>query len=304
LEQARQAAERTAFEGVLEVLWHDGAATRSERLTVEAAGGALVVRGANRVMARPAFSRLLAHGGGGWQEMWLPSRAPAPRPDGTAKYLSSPPRPGPAVAGRSTKVVDVSHDAHLLERIYLDTDTDLLLRRDQYDARGAVTRTLAFESLLLRPGAAPPPGPGSAARRAPEPVPPERLSSPSAAPPVLADGYERMGIYRRGPVLHVHYSDGMYDMSLFQQQGRLRRSELPPAGERVPVLGTTGWRYAWPGGQLLVWSAGGRVFTAVSDAPADQVVHAVRSLPRPPPPELSLLAKVRRACQAVMEPLA
>ncbi|HEX2118699.1 MAG TPA: hypothetical protein VHF91_05920, partial [Acidimicrobiales bacterium] len=61
--------------------------------------------------------------------------------------------------------------------------------------------------------------------------------------------------------------------------------------------------YAWPGGQLVVWSDGGRVFTAVSDAPAEQVLAAARSLPPIPGRELSLLAKIRRACQALMEPL-
>ena len=105
-------------------------------------------------------------------------------------------------------------------------------------------------------------------------------------------------------MLQVLYSDGLYDLSLFQQQGRLRGSDLPGKGERVSVRGTTGWRYPWPGGQLVVWSAGGRVFTAVSDAPADQVLTAVRSLPKVPGGELSLLGKIRRAAQALVQPLA
>jgi len=121
LEEARQAAEHTSFEGVIEVRWRDGAETRSERLTVEAAGGALVVRGANMVMAQPAFGRLLAHGGGGWEEMWLPSLAPGPRPDGVAKYATTTAGTGPAVAGRSTRVVEVHHRGALVERILLDT---------------------------------------------------------------------------------------------------------------------------------------------------------------------------------------
>jgi len=129
------------------------------------------------------------------------------------------------------------------------------------------------------------------------------VASEADVPPALADGYERMGIYSSGAVLHALYSDGVYDLSLFQQAGRLRTSDLPPSGERVAVGGDTGWRYPWPGGQLVVWSAGGKVFTAVSDAPADQVLAAVRSLPLSPGRELSLLGKVRRACQALMEPL-
>ena len=299
LEDARRAAERTAFDGVLEVRWREGAETRSEHLTVEAAGGALVVRGANLVMARPAFGRLVAHGGGGWEEMWLPSLAPGPRPDGRAKYATTPSGAGPAVATRPTKVVEVRRSSALVERIYLDTETDLLLERDQFDAGGTVVRTLAFESLTYRSSStSPAAGPQSPAHHAPKAV----SSGSSAA--TLADGYQRMGTYRSGGVVQTLYSDGLYDLSLFEQRGRLLRSDLPGPGERVAVGKATGWRYPWPGGQLVVWSAGGTVFTAVSDAPADQVLAAVRSLPAPRASEPSLLGKVRRACQALMEPLA
>ena len=302
LEKARHAAEHTVFEGVLEVRWRDGDETRSERLRVEAAGGSLMVRGANLVMARPDYGRLLSHDGRGWEEMWLPSLAPSARPDGAAKYQLTDPVAGPAVAGRPTNVVEVHTGGTLLERIYLDTETNLLLERDQYDRDGTVVRRLAFESLTIGNPAEPPSPPRSPAQHAPDRIPPDRLRSPAAAPGTLADGYQRMGIYKSGSVLQVLYSDGVYDLSLFQQQGRLRPSELPGKGQRVSVQGATGWRYPWPGGQLVVWSAGGRVFTAVSDAPADQVLTAVRSLPKVPGGELSLLGKIRRAAQALVQP--
>jgi len=296
LEAARHAAEQASFDGVLEVRWRDGDETRSEHLTVEAAGGALMVRGANLVMARPAFGRLLAHGGGGWEEMWLPSLAPSPRPDGVAKYTTSTPAAGPTVAGRSTKVAEVRHNGALVERIFFDTETDLLLERDQYDAGGAVVRTLAFESLTYRPSASPPAPPPAPAHHAPT------ATAGAGAAPTLAEGYQRLGTYRSGSVVQALYSDGLYDLSVFEQRGRLRRSDLPGPGERVAVGTATGWRYPWPGGQLVVWSTAGKVFTAVSDAPADQVLMAVRSL-HPSGGELSLAGKLRRACQALMAPL-
>lgn len=305
LEKARQAAQETAFVGVLEVRWRDGDEVRSERLNVEAAGGSLVVRGATQVMARPAFGRLLAHSGKGWEEMWLPSLAPAPRPEGTPKYQTTAAGPGPAVAGRPTKVVEVHHAGRRLERIYLDTATDLLLQREQFDPQDGVVRTLTFTSLqFVAPSTGAPPAPASPADSAPDTIEPERLPSSAAAPAALKDGYTRMGVFRSGSVLHVLYSDGVYDLSLFQQQGRLRRSDLPPDGEKVALGRATGWHYPWPGGQLVVWSTGGQVYTAVSDAPVDQVLDAIRSLPELPQRELSLLGKIRRACQALMEPLA
>jgi hypothetical protein len=302
LEQARRAAENTSFEGVLEVRWRDGDIFRTERLGVQAAGGALMVKGANLVMAGPAFGRLLAHGGKGWEEMWLPSRAPSPRPDGGAKYQTTAPTDGPQVAGRPTRMYEVLHHGRLLERIYLDTETGLLLERDQYDQTGALVRTLTFRSITVGVPAEPPRQPGSPAHHAPKVVSPDRVDR-VAAPPVLAEGYERMGVYKSGGVLQALYSDGVYDLSLFQQPGRLRRSDLPGSGVRVTVAGATGWRYPWPGGQLVLWSAGGRVYTAVSDAPAEHVLAAVNALPRVPSREPSLLAKIRRASQALMEPL-
>ncbi len=305
LEQARHAAEHTVFEGVLEVRWRDGDETRSERLRVEAAGGSLIVRGANLVMARPEHGRLLAHGGGGWEEMWLPSLAPSARPDGTAKYRTTAPVPGPPVAGRPTKVVEVHTAGTLLERVYLDTETNLLLERDQYDRQGAVVRRLAFESLTIGSPAEPLSPPRSPAQHAPD--------AGLAGPPALAGG----GSGQPGRRLPA---DGDLQERL-RAPGALQRRALRPVpvraagpccvdrtcpdkGERVSVRGATGWRYPWPGGQLVVWSAGGRVFTAVSDAPADQVLTAVRSLPKVPGGELSLLGKIRRAAQALVQPLA
>ena len=304
LEQARRATERVSFAGVLEVQWLDGDQTRSEKLQVEASRGVLTVQGGNVVMARPAFGALLSHEGKGWEAMWVPSLGPSHRPTGAPKYETTTPAPGPLVAARPTKLVEVYAGGTLVERIYLDTETDLLLRRDQFDGAGArVVRTLAFESFALTPSVDPPAEPPSPENQAPKAVALERLSTSAAAPATLADGYERVGVYRDEDVLHVLYSDGLYDLSLFQQEGRLRRSDLPPSGERVAVGEAEGWWYPWPGGQLVVWSAGGRVFTAVSDAPANQVLGAVRSLPPLPGRELSLLGKIRRACQALMEPL-
>jgi len=200
-------------------------------------------------------------------------------------------------------VVEIRRNEAVLERILLDAQTDLLLARDQFDAQGNAVRTLAFESVQVGTPTAPPAEPRSPSQHAPRAVAPERLASLAAAPGTLADGYERMGIYRTGAVQHVLYSDGLYELSVFEQQGRLRQADVPPAGEPVAVRGASGWRYAWAGGQVVVWSAGGKVFTAVTDAPADQVLAAVRSLPNPSGRRLSLLGKVRRACQALMEPL-
>ena len=51
------------------------------------------------------------------------------------------------------------------------------------------------------------------------------------APARLADGYTRVGVFRRDGVVQVLYSDGIYDLSVFERRGVLDRRELgPPEG--------------------------------------------------------------------------
>lgn len=302
LDQARQASQTTSFDGILDVRWLDGATAHLERLTVQGRGGAMVVQGGNQVMALDPFERLVAHGGQSWQEVWAPSLSPGPRPDAAGKYDVSEGPGGPIVAGRSTRTVAVRQGGVLREQLYLDAVTNLMLERDQYGDAGQVVRTMAFESLTLGDAAPPPPTPVASEHAATT----VRVTGDvrRAAPADLADGYRRLGVYRSGGVLQALYSDGVFDLSVFEQAGRLRHSDLPAGGVPVAVAGTTGWTYPWPGGQLVVWAARGRILTAVSDAPTDQLLLAVRSLPALPNLGASILDKLGRACQALMEPLA
>jgi hypothetical protein len=300
LEEARRAAEQTPFSGVMEVRWVDGPETRSERLIVTATDSVLSVFGGNRVMAFDPFERLVSHGGGSWEELWVATMEPSARPDGVAKYQVTDVAGGPTVAGRPTTTVEIRQDGVVRERLYLDTATRLALRREQYDRQGAISRSLGFETFMVGAGDVPA-HPVSFRKQSPRPVSAERVSS-ALAPDELADAYRRLGIYRSGDVVQVLYSDGVYDLSLFQQSGRLRQADLP-AGERVAIGSSAGRRYAWAGGHLVVWSSRGTVFTAVSDAPLDQVLQAVRSMPPAPERASSLLGKLRRACKTLMEPL-
>ena len=65
------------------------------------------------------------------------------------------------------------------------------------------------------------------------------------------------------------------------------------------AVGTTnGWRYAWAGGQIVVWQAGPAIYTAVGEAASDEVLAVARSFPRPANP--SNWKRVRRHLTAVM----
>jgi hypothetical protein len=138
---------------------------------------------------------------------------------------------------------------------------------------------------------------------APEPVAAASLPSAGLAPGQLADGYQRVGVYKREGMVQVLYSDGLYDLSVFEQRGTLDRRDLGTSGGPVQVGQADGWRYAWPGGQVVLWQAGGTVFTVVSDAPLDQVLGAARALPaqaRKP----SLMERFRSVARTLIQPLA
>jgi hypothetical protein len=302
LDRARRAAETASFVGILQVWWLDGGTEHSERLTVQSSDGAVVVRGANQVMAAPGAGRLLQHDEGGWDLLWSPRVGLAERPDVSLKYRTAD-QPGPQVADRPTRAIDVEEDGLLRERVYLDAESSLVLKREQFDPTGAVTRRVAFDTMVLDPATPPPPPPAKSSDQAPKSVPPERLGA-GLAPDQLAEGYRRLGVYRRSGVVQVLYSDGMYDLSVFEQPGRLDRGSLGAGGLPVSVGKATGWRYTWPGGHVVLWQAGGRVYTVVSGAPLDQVVGAASSLPAPAAASPSMMERLRRVARAVIQPLA
>ena len=302
LDRARQAAETASFVGILQVWWLDGGTEHSERLTVQSSDGAVVVRGGNQVMAAPGTGRLLQHEEGGWDLLWSPRLGLAERPDVGLKYRTAD-QPGPQVADRPTRAVDVEEDGLLRERLYLDEESSLVLKREQFDRTGAVTRRVTFDTLVLDPATPPPPPPVKPSDQAPESLAPDRLGT-GLAPDQLADGYRRLGVYRRSGVVQVLYSDGMYDLSVFEQPGRLDRSSLGAGASPVSVGDAAGWRYTWPGGHVVLWQAGGRVYTVVSGAPLDQIVGAASSLPAPAAARPSLMDRLRRVARAVIQPLA
>jgi negative regulator of sigma E activity len=299
LEQAREAAGKHSFSGMVSLSWREGRATHSEDLYVRAVAGAIEVRGDTTVMAEGDRARFVRHAGDGWDQLWSGALPSTERPELAPKYELV--RSGAlAVARRPTRVFEVREGAQVRERLYLDEETGLLLRREQLDEGGQVRRAVGFATFALDPGTPAPRRPTTLEDRTSRQVSPAGLPFP--VPPSLAAGYERMAIYREHGVVHALYSDGLYDLSLFQQRGRLQSRDLP-AAHRVAVGPRHAWAYAYAGGNILIWEAGRTVFTAVSDAPVDQLVDVARSL-APAGGSPSLLDRLRRASRAVVAPLA
>lgn len=301
LEAAGRAAQDLSYVGVLQVRWSENGLLRSESLVVHGANGSLVVKGGTAVMAS-AERRLVEHAGGEWNLLWPAGAGGADRPPPSQKY-DLVPLPGPMVANRTSRMIEVrSRAGAVVERLYLDEQTGLLLRREQFENREGPFRTVGFESLTIGATVTSPPGPVEFKNAAPRVLSATRLPAGVSAPVALADGYQRVGLYGRSGVVQAVYSDGLYDLSVFEQQGKLDRRGLPRTG-RVEVAGERGWHYSWPGGHVLLWEDEGTVFTAVSDAPLDQIVTAVQSLP-PAGVSPSLVRRLRQVARALVQPLA
>ncbi len=302
-DRAREAAARVSFTGTVEVRWLDGGTEHHEQVTVQSAAGSLLLRGGNQVMVSATSERLVQHEDGGWNLLWPPALDRVDGPDPALKYQTVE-EDGPPVAGRATIVVDVRQQSVLREKVFLDSATDLLLERRQFAPDGTVARVVGFTTLVIDPATAPPPSPAKSDNQAPEAVAPASLSSADLAPARLADGYTRVGVYKRDGVVQVLYSDGIYELSVFQRRGALDRQELGEEGGPVPVGKAAGWRYAWPGGQVVLWQAGPTVYTVVSDAPLDQVLTAARDLPVPATRNPSVLERLRSVARTLIQPLA
>jgi hypothetical protein len=120
-------------------------------------------------------------------------------------------------------------------------------------------------------------------------------------PEELGAGYQLLAVHELSldsqPAVHLLYGDGLYTLSLFPQQGR-----LASVGRRHAVaLGTehggTVWR--WPGSEPrhVVWTGDELTFTALTDAPADELLVAIGALPNDPP--ATALDRVARGFQRV-----
>ena len=297
IDQARKAAEATPFSGRVTITWNDGAVVREDQLDVESAGGVLSVKGTRSVMA--LAEERLVHGQAGWQVLWPSGLGPVGHPGMASGYAVSSVA-GPVVAGHPTRVAEVRKGGVLRELLFFEERSGLLLRRDQYGQDGDLERRVEFQTLAIDESASPPPpAPRAASALALRPTSAAALPSSFQAPAGLGEGYRRLGLYLRGGVLQALYSDGVYELSLFEQRGRLDRHQLPAHTRSMPVGRWRGWNFAWPGGQVLIWHAGNSVYTLVGDAPPEDLVAVARSVPSHAP--ASLAHKLRQACRGLVE---
>jgi hypothetical protein len=105
-----------------------------------------------------------------------------------------------------------------------------------------------------------------------------------------------------GSSLHLLYSDGLYALSVYEQEGRLNVASATEQGaERVTLGGMEVLR--WPGGEpaTYLWSGEGMTFTVVTDAPPDAVAAALSAFPAER--QASIVDRLRRGAVRVVDSL-
>jgi hypothetical protein len=279
IDRSREAASTHEFTGTMVVSWRVDGRLRSREVDVVERDGVLHL-GDDRIVG--AGARRLLKTGGGWKLLWsgAPTRT---EPDPTGKYDFTV-TPGPAVAGRPVSVVVITRtgEDHARERMYFDQETELLLRRDQFDDRGRLVRRVGFVTIS-----------------APQPVPahqPESLPKPTGiaaqGPRTLrqlpdemrvhsrvGDGFELLGTYgRAGGGAQLYYSDGLFGLSLFERAGDVAWDELPPGGRSIDLAGSDARMYPTPAGSAIVWGHEDVTYTCVTDAPLSDVAKVVQDI--------------------------
>lgn len=204
---------------------------------------------------------------------------------------------------RPSTLVEITRreDGALVERLWVDDESELLLRRETYAGQDNLLRMVAYLKLdldpeaprgdaPLRPSRGQRPGQerreqavlevdelGRAALRDASWVVPEQMPGDYAI-----DGAFALSAEDTQPLQTV-YSDGLYTVSLFEQRGRLDPATLP---EGHTITNEYGFEaYTWQGAvpHRVVWEAGGATWSLVGDAPPEEFAAIVASLPSPQP---------------------
>jgi hypothetical protein len=192
-------------------------------------------------------------------------------------------------------------DGQLVERLWVDDTSGLLLRRETYAGADTLLRMVSYLRLDLDPSASRLGDEVRATRgQRPGQVRREQLvldvddqgraalrSAGWVVPEELPGGYLTDGAFavsaEQTQPLQTVYSDGLYTVSLFEQRGSLDPATLPEGAVISEAYGfpTYTWKGAVP--QRVVWEARGSTWSLVGDAPPDEFAAIIRSLPAPQP---------------------
>jgi negative regulator of sigma E activity len=200
-------------------------------------------------------------------------------------------------AGRSAAVVEARRsDGSLAARFWIDKKTALLLQRYLYTVDGReLVRATVFSDLQIEKsdftGHLPPMLPSGGGEDIDTSQAAALRAEGWACSNWLSDSLRLYDVHRAAGTLRFSYSDGLFNLSVFEQRGELDPGALggyqataTPGGAMVYV------RYGMP--SYAVWSSGGIVFTLVGDIPYDVMDRVVRSYPHEVPKRDGILDRV------------
>ena len=196
------------------------------------------------------------------------------------------------VAGRSARrLALVSNYTHMLaQRLWIDSETNLVLRREIYHADSTLAAKTEFDNIAFVKDLPPDlfkmsvpagmslvPGTDYGTSTPDLSAMMNQLTFKAVAPPELADGFafEKGSVEQRGRVQSAEfvYSDGLRSISLFENPTGHFPDFDGPQPKSIEV-GTIAGRYQTLTGQTLVsWNAEGLNFTLVGDITAKELAR-------------------------------
>lgn len=277
---------------------------RSGRQDVEVQVGRDVVRASVDVAVQPGQSTQVTVWSRAGEQVGSGSLAvqEAPAPVellGTRHTLSGFLRAG-TVAGRESSVVEAREGADVVARWWVDAETGLLLRTEQYDAgSGRTVAASGFSrvdvgsdtfSVALAPRLATFGGGEVSLSEAP------RLSAQGWSCEDELGGLPLVQLRTAadGSLLSA-YSDGVQTVAVVQQHGTL--ADRPAGFEWDASLGA--WRSTDRLPAQLVWQSGERVLTVTTDSPDGTVWEAVAELPHDEPEHRGPVERVLEGWQRI-----
>lgn len=200
------------------------------------------------------------------------------------------------------------------ERLHVDRSTGLVLRRETFQDDGEPVRVVAFTALEtdVEVGAA---AADEEAADDDRSMVAARMSERGlgilretgwTAPSELAGGFVLREAFAVGEAehssLHLVYSDGLYALSVYGEEGRMDADSVSERGAERTHLGDMSV-HRWPAAEpaAYVWSGPERTYTAVSDAPSDHLADALAVFPHER--ERPLLGRLRRGMERAFDRL-
>lgn len=279
------AARATPYEGVqTRTAYHSGAPVRTVVTVSHAPGGATLVGDASAASREHAAFESLA--GAAATAGGLTGFTPETL-ELLARNYTVVRAADAQVCRRRANVVEARRvGGGVVGRFWIDAETGLMLHRELFDEAGRLVAATGFSELRIAA-----PRPASTSATAPAPAAPWAAVSAAEiaelreagwpVPDELPGGFALQAVRRSGAsaghALHLGYTDGLAEVSVFVQRGRLDTRALGgwrrTRGEEGVVFRRED-RQRW-----ALWGGDGYVYTVLTDAPRSVADAAVAAFP-------------------------